>query len=578
MQSEPVVLNVEAVPDAGKPAGFAGAVGQFDFDVTAAPLDLTVGDPVTVTSVVRGTGTLEHVTPPLIAESDVLKTYPVQPGNAAAPAGVLQKAFEQVVIPQRDGRVEIPALRFSWFDPAARAYRSVSKGPFVLTVRPAKPGTVAPQITGEKPATTLTLEPEQLGRDIVSIKDDAGTLQPIGARRWRSPLFWAWQPLPWLLWLAARWYGRRRERASGDQRWVRFTRAGREAKTALTGARTALGQGDGVAVYDQAATAVRDYLAAKLDLPPGGVTGAAVAERLEARKLDPSIATGVDEFLADCERVRFAPSSEGDGDATVRKAEAIVQALERLRGLGVWVLVAISAALALAAGEGTLTTFFRGNALYGEGKYAEAAAEYEKVLASGVESGPVYFNLGNAYFKSGDVGHTILNYERARQLIPGDPDLRANLAFAREQSGDADPSPLWARVLLPLADRLATDTLLLLGAVLAALAVLASAVGRAWSTVRRGLALAVVGCGLLGAVGLTSGVYRFATVDGPTLGVVLGKAVTPVRFEPQLTGTTHFDAKPGAVLWVVGEREGWVQVERADGRRGWLPSGMVARR
>ena len=59
------------------------------------------------------------------------------------------------------------------------------------------------------------------------------------------------------------------------------------------------------------------------------------------------------------------------------------------------------------------TLFFHGNALYGEERYAEAAAEYERVLAAGLESGPLYFNLGNAYFKAGDVGHAVLAYERA---------------------------------------------------------------------------------------------------------------------------------------------------------------------
>lgn len=578
--SSPIVLNVQPVPDAGKPPGYAGAVGQFEFEVAAAPLDLTVGDPVTITSTIRGRGTMDHVNPPVVAESDLLKTYPVQAGNVAAPAGVEQKSFEQVIIPQRPGTSQIPALRFSWFDPEAGVYRTITRGPFPLTVRPGKAGTTEPQIVGQKPAPSPVPEAEQLGRDIVSIKDDAGTFRPVGQRRWQSVWFWLWQLLPLSAWVGAGVVARQRAREAGDERYARFTRAGRDAKAALSKARDALSQGDRAGVYDQATAAVRDYLAAKLDLPPGDVSGATVGDRLRARKLDPTVATAVDEFFTGCEQVRFAPSAAGDAESALAKADGIVKTLERLRGLGMVLLMLLAVAgTAVAAGEGgVLTTFFHGNQLYGEAKYADAAAEYEKVLATGVESPALYFNLGNAYFKTGDIGQTILNYERARQFMPGDPDLRANLNFAREQSGDDDPTPLWVKVLLPLADRVGTETLLWAAAGAVALVFLLLAAAQLWLPARRTLGGIAVASGVLGAVLWTSAGYRLLTLDWPTVGVVIGKGTVPVRFEPQASGTMHFEAKPGVVVRIVGEREGWVQVERNDGRRGWAPSERIARR
>lgn len=574
LHSDPLALEVLPLPDAGKPPGFGGAVGRFDFTVSAAPLDLTAGDPVTVTMTVRGQGNLDQIPAPAIAPSDLLKTYPVQAG--APDKG--SRSFEQVVIPQKAGRVEIPALTFSWFDTEAKAYRSISRGPFALTVRPAAAGAAAPQIVGEKPAAS-TPEPEQLGRDIVSIKDDPGVLRPIGTHRWRSPWFWCWQPVPVLLWMAAGWYARRRERESGDHRFARFTRAGAAAKTALAAARVTLAGGDRAGFYDQVATAVRDYLAAKLDLPPGGVTGAAVEERLAARKADTAVAAQVEQFFAACEQVRFAPTGSADAEATLGLADTIVKALERLRGVApLLVLALLAAGVAIAANDGALTTFFRANALYGEAKYADAAAEYEKIVATGVDSPALYFNLGNAYFKTGDVGRTILNYERARVSTPGDPDLRANLAFAREQSGDADPTPLWVQVLLPLADRVATDTLLLIASMLVSLTFLLLAAGRMWPAAERFATVNAIAAGIVAVLVAVSAVYRLATVDVPAVAVVVGKTPAAVRFEPQASGTTHFEAKPGAVLHVIGDREGWVQVERTDGRRGWIPNDAVALR
>ena len=77
--------------------------------------------------------------------------------------------------------------------------------------------------------------------------------------------------------------------------------------------------------------------------------------------------------------------------------------------------------------------FEAANKLYEEGKFAQAAAAYEQLIQSGRVSAPLYFNLGNAWFKSGQMGRAITAYRRAEQLAPRDPDVRANLQFARNQ-------------------------------------------------------------------------------------------------------------------------------------------------
>ena len=76
--------------------------------------------------------------------------------------------------------------------------------------------------------------------------------------------------------------------------------------------------------------------------------------------------------------------------------------------------------------------FDTANKLYEEGKFAEAAAAYESLVQSRQVSAALYFNLGNAWFKSGQIGRAIAAYRQAEQMTPRDPDLRANLQFARE--------------------------------------------------------------------------------------------------------------------------------------------------
>src|SRR5262249_14350429 len=154
---------------------------------------------------------------------------------------------------------------------------------------------------------------------------------------------------------------------------------------------------------DRVAHAVSEYLAAKLDLPPGAVTADAASARLREVGLVSGVADELREFLAACEVARFAPSAARDGGMrrTLRRAERISRAHERPRRLG-RIATAAVALLMLGAGAGLAAEtpqaiFFRANGLYAEGRYAEAAGEYERLLADGVASASTYFNLGNAY-------------------------------------------------------------------------------------------------------------------------------------------------------------------------------------
>jgi tetratricopeptide (TPR) repeat protein len=85
--------------------------------------------------------------------------------------------------------------------------------------------------------------------------------------------------------------------------------------------------------------------------------------------------------------------------------------------------------------------FDRANALYEQQSYDSAAQYYEKILESGTTNSSVYFNLGNAYFRLKKVGMALLNYEKARQLSPDDPDILANIKFANSAIIDRLPEP-----------------------------------------------------------------------------------------------------------------------------------------
>ncbi|HWP64388.1 MAG TPA: BatD family protein, partial [Candidatus Limnocylindria bacterium] len=331
LEAEPVHLVVLPLPEAGRPPSFGGAVGSFTLAASASPLEVRAGDPVTVSITLRGTGNLEHATAPALDGSDALKVYPPSLVEESARGAALEKRFEQVVIPQAPGDVSLPALDFAFFDPDAGVYRTATAPPIALRVLPA-PASETPVVV-PPPAAAPGARDEVLGRDLVSIKDDPGRLVPVGSRRWRSPVFWLLQLLPPLLWGACVMWDRRRRRLSGDQRYARFTRAGSLARRRFDDARTALQGGDAARFYDALARGMQEYLAAKLDLPPGAVSPATVAEKLHATAVPASLVDEATGLLLLCEQMRFAPIADGDRASALARADALVRGLERQRGL-----------------------------------------------------------------------------------------------------------------------------------------------------------------------------------------------------------------------------------------------------
>lgn len=100
------------------------------------------------------------------------------------------------------------------------------------------------------------------------------------------------------------------------------------------------------------------------------------------------------------------------------------------------VLLLVFVAAGMSRADETAQAFEHGNQLYLQAKYPDAITQYEKIIANGWESGELYFNLGNAYYKSGNIQRAILNYERAAQMLPRDDDVQFNLQLANLQVVD----------------------------------------------------------------------------------------------------------------------------------------------
>jgi len=407
--------------------------------------------------------------------------------------------------------------------------------------------------------------PEQLGRDIVFIKDAPGQLRVRGPAFYSRTWFLALQLLPVLTFVGLLAVVRRRERFAADPRLTRFHQAGREVRRRLSSLSETPAEGG--RFYDELTAAVHSYLSAKLDLPPGAVERNRVLERLARNGSPTDLHEHVSSFFDLVEGARYAASRTAapQREEALRLAREIVEGLERQRGRSSrfaagWLFVLFACAVPLtdvgaeAQGEppgGGLTAFFQGNTAYQGAAYDRAARSYQQLVDDGLESGSLYFNLGNAYFKDGQLGRAILNYERAKRLLPRDPDVQVNLSYALELAREEVPKrPFWQRLLFPFASRATTGQLSILVSLL-------------WFALA---AVLIVGGSLA---------FRVATVELRRDAVVVEAGETAVRFEPSENGTEHFRVAEGALLEVTDERDEWLQVRRWDGRRGWIPGEVL---
>ena len=210
--------------------------------------------------------------------------------------------------------------------------------------------------------------------------------------------------------------------------------------------------------------------------------------------------------------------------------------------------------------------FDAANKLYEEGKFAEAAAAYESLVQSRQVSAALYFNLGNAWFKSGQIGRAIAAYRQAEQITPRDPDLRANLQFARNQTAAPTMSPSrWQRWL----GRLTLNEWTVLAAVALWLWLLLLAILQWRPNLRLVLRTYVFSLAVLAALLCACAVSALHESRSTRIAIVIAHEAT-VRYGPLAESPAAFTVQDGAELRVLDQKDEWLQVSAGARRTGWL--------
>jgi hypothetical protein len=142
VQSQPASFTVMPLPVDGRPADFSGAVGHFSISSALSQNAASLGDPLTLSLRVSGTGNFDRVNSTMLHDVPNWKTY--APTVAFKPADDIgyrgEKTFQQPVIALRSGPQAVPELSFSWFDPTTKRYETAHTSPLSASIAPAPPG------------------------------------------------------------------------------------------------------------------------------------------------------------------------------------------------------------------------------------------------------------------------------------------------------------------------------------------------------------------------------------------------------------------------------------------------------
>ncbi|MEM8558482.1 MAG: BatD family protein [Bacteroidota bacterium] len=322
--SDPVVVDVRPLPD-GAPASFNGAVGAFTmgiaFDDRAIRDGIDVGEPVEMEVEIRGTGNVATLAAPAWTPPDGVAAYPPDARESLDRRRVPlegRKTFTYTLVPQRGGRLLLPSVTWTYFDPALERYQTLTSDPVPLDVN--GPAGQIPE------AAVADAAPEAALPDLlpVSAWERQQDVRPLHRSAW----FWGAVGLPLLALLGLGAFVRRREAQAVSPEAQR-----RQALAAATAQLEEARQApDPRAACAAAERAVRTYLGDRFDLPAQALTRDALDAALDtpvlrAQGFEAAHRQALRDVLAAAERVQYAPDQTRAADAVVARAQTALDAL-----------------------------------------------------------------------------------------------------------------------------------------------------------------------------------------------------------------------------------------------------------
>ena len=536
-------LTVRALPEAGRTACFADVVGSCELGVSVAPTQLLVGQPALFTVQLDNLVFARHLAAlPSAALAGLRPEFQLSTEPIRETATDQARSWTYILRPLRPGIARIPAVVVQVFDPDSGVYRTLRSAPIPIRVEPnpdVNGPAVAPRLDAKPPIPLNGIRHNRVPEQTMIVVCD---LLEFFGRYW-----WAWVPLPPLVWLALLPLARRWERCRQDPVYARAVSAWRRFRRAAP---------------DDEERAWRQYLADRLALCAQALTADTVSQSLRARQVDESLIAETRRRMEDKDATDYgrrpAPPPGGTRNLVRRLERATVPLL-----LAVGLLVPCSA----QAAESAEALFARALQLRGE-KPDEAQPLFAEA-ALGFESAEQFLNAGNSWFFAGESGRALANYRAAERRSPFDRQLRESIAFLRANRADAWPVPA-----APTGQMAAAWHRFCTWAAVLRRGIFVVAYLLAWSVFLAARLLGVrvrrvAWAGLVALVGLPLMSLAQASFQ-PAEAVVIEDSIA--RLGPGYAYDAAFKLplhKAAEFAWLEA-RQGWVRARLPDGSEGWL--------
>jgi hypothetical protein len=320
IESTPLDLNVQSLPEEGRPTHFTGGIGTFSVEEPSLSTnDLQVGSPVTLKLTVSGQGNFDRLRPPVLDLGTNWRSYTpkdsFEPKDATGYHGI--KTFEYVIMPLSENISELPGPEFNFFNPETKAYVELPLKSIPVKIRPAAPGQTVPlPVVMNAPA--VPTKPQLVGPHI-----EAGTWQsPQPRLALQSPVFWATQVIPAIALAGLVITRRRKLRLENDPVYARQLKAFQQATAHVAEARAVAAKGQVPEFYTIAQRALQEAATHDRLNAAAAMTWQEFDAHLAAKNFSTELRQQVREIFDAGDALRFGGLSPDQADLT--------QATERL--------------------------------------------------------------------------------------------------------------------------------------------------------------------------------------------------------------------------------------------------------
>ena len=329
LTSNSFVLEVKSLPEANKPASFAGAVGNYNFKSDIDMTELKTNEAFTLTYTVSGTGNIELLQMPEPVFPPDFEVYdPKISTSTDVTANGLSgtKKAEYLVIPRRAGSFTVPAVEFSFFNPSNGAYQTLSSKPYEIQVEKGRDD------EGGGIYASNQEDIKYLGNDIRHIMTGNPHLRPQRSAFFGSSAYYVALLALLLAFILLLILLKNREKMEKDTAATRNRKADKVARGRLKRAAQFLKEKDQDKFYVEMSQALWGYIADKLGIERSKLSMDTVSETMKEKSVPDELTQQFVDTLNSCEFARFAPGSAEEkmddlyqrGIEVISKAEKVL--------------------------------------------------------------------------------------------------------------------------------------------------------------------------------------------------------------------------------------------------------------